>query len=294
MGPVPDRVVTAVVALATVIALAVLAGAQGRLMRDRSRLRHRLPPLPLGRRGPSARSGSAGADGSAGWRRRRVVQAGDAVATVLGRRLRAWARRRPDPVADRRLGRAAVAALAAGWLIGWPAAVLAGALVFGGPGAWARRQHRRRAAAVVDGLPELIDLVRVGVDAGLDAGTALRTAAEHVELGGVIAEALHGVHQRVERGDRLTDALVEIELLGDPARGLHGALTASLRHGVPVGPALERAADDARDTRRRRREEATRTLPVKLIFPLVFCTLPALVLLTVVPLLVRSFPSLAP
>ena len=51
-------------------------------------------------------------------------------------------------------------------------------------------------------------------------------------------------------------------------------------------------ADEARQHRRRGAEAAARELPVRLSFPLVLCTLPAFVLVAIVPLLVGALSSL--
>jgi tight adherence protein C len=80
--------------------------------------------------------------------------------------------------------------------------------------------------------------------------------------------------------------------LGEPVRPLVRALTSSERYGVPLRDALDRLAVEVRLDRRRRAEEAARRVPVKLLFPLVLCVLPAFALLTVVPLLVGAFRSL--
>jgi len=58
-------------------------------------------------------------------------------------------------------------------------------------------------------------------------------------------------------------------------------LAGAERYGTPLLPALDRLALDARLDRRRRAEEAARRVPVKLLFPLVLCVLPAFGLLTV-------------
>ena len=65
-------------------------------------------------------------------------------------------------------------------------------------------------------------------------------------------------------------------------------LLASDRLGAPAGPASTRLAHDVRADLRRRAEARARTLPVKLLFPLVFLVLPAFGLLTVVPALLSS------
>ena len=75
-------------------------------------------------------------------------------------------------------------------------------------------------------------------------------------------------------------------------RPLARALATAVEEGVPLEPALRRVAAEARDRRRRAAEEAARRVPVRLLFPLVACTLPAFVVLTVVPLLVVGLDSL--
>ena len=57
-------------------------------------------------------------------------------------------------------------------------------------------------------------------------------------------------------------------------------------------PVLDRLADDIRAERRRRAERQARTLPIKLAFPLVVCTLPSFVLLAIVPALLGAVSTL--
>jgi tight adherence protein C len=248
--------------------------------RERARLRTRLTRFDTGR-APVAAGLS-----------RRLVATVDGVVGRSGRWLRARAHRPPDPTADRRLGWALVVGGTVLPFAGPVGGVVAAAVAVGGPRVRARAAQRRRSAAIVGQVPDLIDLLRLAVESGLDVGSVLAVVADHLDGEGEVAVALRRIGQRVGRGDRLVEALAELETLGEPARALSEALVATQRHGVPLVPALERAGRDARDVRRRRREEAARRLPVTLLFPLVCCTLPALVLLTVVPLLVRSFPSL--
>ena len=68
-----------------------------------------------------------------------------------------------------------------------------------------------------------------------------------------------------------------------PLQPLVDALLASDRFGAPVGDALLRLAAEQRTALRRRAEARARTVPVRLLFPLVFLVLPAFGLLTVVP-----------
>ena len=79
---------------------------------------------------------------------------------------------------------------------------------------------------------------------------------------------------------------------GEAPRPLVAALVASDRYGAPLADNLARLADEVRRDRRRRAEEAARRVPVKLLFPLVTCVLPAFALLTVAPLLAGALRSL--
>ncbi len=94
-------------------------------------------------------------------------------------------------------------------------------------------------------------------------------------------------------GRRLADALDDLPgRAGESLRALVAALVASERYGAPLGAGLDRLADEVRRERRRRAEEAARKVPVKLLFPLVTCTLPAFGLLTVAPLIASAVRSL--
>ena len=79
---------------------------------------------------------------------------------------------------------------------------------------------------------------------------------------------------------------------GEAVRPLVAALVASERYGAPLSAGLERLAGEVRRDRRRKAEEVARRIPVKLLFPLVGCTLPAFGLLTVAPLIAGALQAL--
>lgn len=154
---------------------------------------------------------------------------------------------------------------------------------------------RRRARAVVDELrrtlPEAVDLVALAVGAGLTVAQAVGAVADRHD--GPVGQALARATADAARGRRLADALdTAAARLGADARPLFAALAASERYGAPLGDALDRLATDGRADRRRRAEEAARRVPVKLLFPLVLCVLPAFGLLTVAPMLAGALGSL--
>lgn len=199
-----------------------------------------------------------------------------------------------DPAADslraRRVGSAVLAGCAL--LPVFPPAAVGAALVgYMIPSLRAARAEKHRLAAVAADLPDIVDLLVLGVGAGLTVHLAV--AAVGRRGGGPLAAELRQVVADVALGRRLADALDEVPgRAGESIRPLSSTLAAAERYGAPLGSSLERLATEVRRDRRRRAEEAARKLPVKLLFPLVTCTLPAFALLTVAPLIASAVRSL--
>jgi tight adherence protein C len=200
-------------------------------------------------------------------------------------------RRARSTPASRRLAAMAVAALVAVWLHPALLAVpFIGALVL--PRLDVRRRLRQRDSAIVDQLPDVIDLLRLTSHAGLPVGAAI--AGIGARPGGPVGAALAAASRLLARGATTGEVLSTLLTSCGPAiRPLVDALADHDRYGTPLGPVLDRVAIDSRLRRRRAAEEAARRLPVTLLFPLVLTTLPAFALLTLAPLLVGSFSSLS-
>jgi tight adherence protein C len=217
-----------------------------------------------------------------------AVRAG---AAALGRAARRVARRPPDPATDARTG-VAVACGVAAFAVSPAVGLLAVAAMLAHP---VLRRHRcaaARARGVIHELPDVIDLCRIALDGGLTVHHALEAVVAHGS--GVVIDELAAVLAQTRHGVRLGDALVAARGLGPPAHAFVDTLVAAERYGASALAGLDRAATEARLVRRRQGEEAARRVPVTMLFPLVLCTLPALGLLTVLPLVARSLPSLAP
>jgi tight adherence protein C len=194
--------------------------------------------------------------------------------------------------ADRRLGAGVVAAvLVAAWQPVAGLTVLAGAL------AHTLRRDRASTATdertVIEELPDVVDLLALVVAGGGTPRQAVETVGRHGD--GRVARALaRAVQEADRRGVRLADALTIVaDELGDVVRTVVHPIVAAERYGTPLGPPLELVGRDLRSLRRQRAEERIRRVPVRLLFPLVLCTLPAFVLLTIVPLVTVSVGRLA-
>lgn len=153
--------------------------------------------------------------------------------------------------------------------------------------------RRRRRAAVVAAVPDLVDLFAVAIGAGLNVRLAVEAVARRAPAGAVTDE-LRRVAEAAAAGARLADALEQVPTrLGvDDIRPLVAALVDADRYGSALGPSLDRLAEESRRYRQRRAEEVARRVPVKLLFPLVTCVLPAFGLLTVAPLIAGGLRAL--
>lgn len=152
--------------------------------------------------------------------------------------------------------------------------------------------HRRRALRSLDRtvdtqLPVTLDLLAVAVGAGCTPYLAVGVAARWAPP--MLATQLAEVVRSCALGRSFADALDDLAVRIPPLQQLSDALLVSERFGAAVGDALVRLAVEQRAVLRRRAETRARTVPVRLLFPLVFLVLPAFGLLTVVPAVLAGF-----
>ena len=130
------------------------------------------------------------------------------------------------------------------------------------------------------------DLLAMALAAGLTPYLAVEVAARYGPV--AATEPLGAVLSAVEGGLRFADALDAEAVRSPQLASLLATLANSERSGAPVGAALGRLAASTRAQARRRAMARARTVPVRLLFPLVFLVLPAFLLLTVAPVVLAS------
>lgn len=154
-----------------------------------------------------------------------------------------------------------------------------------------RPRARGRQQAIERAYPDAIESIVLAVRAGYLPSAALEVALPHLPQ--VVRPAFADVVERTRGGQRFADALASLPaMLGATAAPLADCFAAADRYGQPLAPVLERLAAEARQLRRRNADALARQLPVRMSLPLVLCTLPAFVLLAVVPLLLAALSSL--
>ena len=207
---------------------------------------------------------------------------------VLGRRLSRGAVESED---EALVGAAALTAAAAAVALGPVGGLLSLLAVVAAVAARRRSRRRQRVLEVERNLPEVIDLLGLVVGAGRPTVSALSDICPRVAE--PFRSELSGLVRRTAAGEPFIDSVRRLRSsLGPSVSSVVHAVTAAEIDGAPLQPALQRAADEAHRRRRVRAEEAARRVPVLMLFPLVFCVLPAFCLLTVVPLLVGAVSDL--
>jgi tight adherence protein C len=159
------------------------------------------------------------------------------------------------------------------------AAVAFPAVGFLAPDLLLARRTRRRGRAMAEELPDLLDLLRVAVQAGLPLGRAIaEVGARH---GGTLAAEWRRAAAELALGvprDQVLNAL----LRRCPATGMAGLVAAierAERHGAPLADTLDAQARQARAERARRvRDRAARAAPkIQLVIALLL--VPSILLL---------------
>lgn len=202
---------------------------------------------------------------------------------------------RADEVAGSKVVYAIVGVAAALVLAKPPVAYAAAPLFAAGgwqvPNLGLRRRGRDVEERVRSALPDALDLMAACALAGMGVDQAVRVVAR--EAGGPLGEALEGMVRALDAGTPRA-AAYEVLVARAPApevQGLVRALRRAERYGTPVAPVLVAQARELRARRRAQAEEAARAAPVRMLFPLVLCFLPAFVLLTVAPIVLTALRS---
>jgi tight adherence protein C len=174
---------------------------------------------------------------------------------------------------------------------------LALGLGFLGPDFWLGRQIASRQVKLRRGLPDVLDLMVICIEAGqsLDQAT-VRTAEELRTAQPAISDELGVVVLEQRAGRARTDAWRQFaERSGvDTVRNLVSVLVQSEKFGTSVAKTLRVHADTLRTQRRQKVEEQAAKTSVKLVFPLVFFIFPSLFVVTLGPaciVIVESFKT---
>ncbi len=142
-------------------------------------------------------------------------------------------------------------------------------------------------------LPDALDLLTISVEAGLAYDSALSQVARNTT--GPLAEEFFRVLQEMQIGVSRTQAMKALGNRTDLAdlRGFVTAMVQADSFGIPIANVLRIQAAEMRLKRSQRAEEQAQKVPVKILFPLIFTILPALMIVIMGPAGINIFHTFA-
>ena len=145
-----------------------------------------------------------------------------------------------------------------------------------------RRQEEART-----GLAEALDMLTVCVEAGQGFDAALGQVSRNIDgpIAGEFARALSEVQIGKSRGEAFSGLGERIPT--PEVKNFVTALVQADRLGLPIGRVLREQTRAMRLARRQRAEEKAQQVTVKILFPLMFCILPALFVVVLGPGVIR-------
>ena len=141
-------------------------------------------------------------------------------------------------------------------------------------------------------LPDALDLLTISVEAGLAFDAAVSQVARNTE--GPLADEFFRVLQEMQIGMGRTEAMRALGERTD-VEELQGFVTAMVQadaFGIPIANVLRVQAREMRIKRSQRAEEAAQKVPVKILFPLIFCILPTLFIVVLGPAAINIYDSI--
>jgi tight adherence protein C len=148
------------------------------------------------------------------------------------------------------------------------------------------RVAKRRKRDIFENIPDALDLLTVCVEAGLSLERALVKVAAEIHVKSVtLGQELQLVLMETRAGFSKEKALRNFALrIGlEDIDSLVAMLIQSERFGTSIGDALRVYSETLRTKRRMVAEEAAAKIGLKLLFPLVFCIFPTLLMVLLGP-----------
>jgi tight adherence protein C len=164
------------------------------------------------------------------------------------------------------------------------------------PDFWLGRKVTNRQTQIKQGLPDVLDLLTICIEAGLSMDQATARSSEELHRAHpAICDELGIVVLEQRAGRARADAWKQFaERTGvDSVRNLVSVLVQSEQLGTSVAKTLRVHSDTLRTQRRQKVEEQAAKTTVKLVFPLVFFIFPSLFLVTLGPAAIIMAESFA-
>ena len=155
------------------------------------------------------------------------------------------------------------------------------------PGGGLGQKAINRQEAIRKAMPDTMDLLTIAVEAGLGFDAALAHVRRNVSgpLSDEIGRMLQEIQLGIPRVDAFRDLASRTDV--DELRAFVLALVQADTFGISIASVLRAQSKELRMKRRQRAEEKAQKIPVKLLFPLIFCILPSMFVVLLGPGIIR-------
>ena len=183
----------------------------------------------------------------------------------------------------------------------WPEAILLGgcAFVLGWVlffNLWLSSKIKARRREVAINLADTLDLLVICLEAGLSfEASLLKVAKEQKRSSRILSDELLYTNREILAGKSRHDALHSLSSrCGDQAnlRSLIAIIIQAEKFGASLANVLRIQADSLRFAQGQDIKESIQKVPIKLLFPLIFCVFPTLFIVAIGPALIYLFNTL--
>ena len=154
-----------------------------------------------------------------------------------------------------------------------------------------------RQREIFENFPDALDLMTVCMEAGLGTEAALNKVAEDmVHKSPTLSEELRLVNLELRAGAPREQALRNLGIRTgvEEVEGFVSMINQADRFGTSIAQSLRVHSETVRTLRRQKAQEAAAKIPLKLLFPLIFCIFPALMLVIIGPAVIQMVRVVLP
>lgn len=165
------------------------------------------------------------------------------------------------------------------------------------PNAFLGLLAKGRKREIFENFPDAADLMLVCVEAGLGLDAALTKVTDEIRMKSeALAQELHWTNLEMRAGSAREKALRNLAMRTgvEEISTFATMLTQADKFGTSIGESLRVFSDDLRHKRQVRAEELAAKVPTKMLFPLVVCVFPSIVMVIMGPAVIQVVRSLGP
>lgn len=170
--------------------------------------------------------------------------------------------------------------------------LVAAALGYYAPNLWLASRVKKRQREIFNNFPDALDLMTVCVEAGLGTEAALTRIADDLRFKSpALGDEMRIVNLELRAGADRENALRNLAIRTgvEEVEGFVTMITQAERFGTSIAASLRIHAEMLRVRRRQKAEEAAAKISLKLLFPLIFCIFPALLVVLMGPALIGVY-----